>query len=418
MNLSKKILILIAALICILVSVMMLFNYKDNNDIKIIVSDNEKAEKYAKKYSFELEKLSDSEKTTYKKNIEVFDYNILDNGIEITKYDGKSKTLVIPERINAFRVVSVKKEVLENIDTLIISEYMESLPVEDLKNIKIKCYENDFCNTLKNNNELNVEVLSDTDYVDFDNNTLHFEYNIDKTIEITDYISSDKNIIIPETINGYEVTKISLDSTKIDMNSIYIPSTVEELNIIIDNQNKTNLIWSIIINIITFAIFTIIVLVNSSKNKEESFLNTAVYIVSIIYLLIQYICMIGNTQPIESIVKSSGIRLIIYLIIVLPLIFVKKTIKTYDDKVKETGNFIRESLSMIDDIDTTEYNEEEKEILNKIKEDLRFSDPVSSETTETLEERIKKLLSADSKSHLDEIERLIKKRNKVCKETK
>ena len=385
MSLSKKILIIVAALICILVSAVMLFNYEDNNDIKIIVSDNELAEKYAKKYSFELEKLSDSEQSTYKKNIETFDYNVVDNGIEITNYDGASKTLVIPERINAFRVVSVKKEALENIETLVISKYMESLPVEALKNINIKCYENDFCNSLKNNNELNVEILSDTDYVDFDNNILLFEYNIDKTIEITNYTSTDKNIIIPETINGYDVTKISLDSTKIDMDSIYIPNTVEEINIIIDNQNKMNLIWSIIINIITFVIFTTIVLVNSSRNKEESFLNTSVYIVSVIYLLIQYIYIFGaNTQPLESIIKSSGIRLIIYLIIVLPLIFVKKSIKTYDDKVKQTGNFIRESLSIIDDIDTTEYSVEEKDLLDKIKEDLRFSDPVSSESTETI----------------------------------
>ena len=35
-----------------------------------------------------------------------------------------------------------------------------------------------------------------------------FEYNLDSSVEITKYISSDKDIIIPELINGYEVKNI------------------------------------------------------------------------------------------------------------------------------------------------------------------------------------------------------------------
>ena len=101
MKLSNKILIFIAGIICILVSAIILFQYENNNDIKIIVADNKIVEDYAKKYSFELEKLSDSEKTIYKKNIEKFDFNSTENGIEITKYEGISKVLVVPEKINS-----------------------------------------------------------------------------------------------------------------------------------------------------------------------------------------------------------------------------------------------------------------------------------------------------------------------------
>lgn len=417
MKLSNKILILVATLICILVSAVMLFQYKNNNDIKIIVSDNKIVEDYAKKYNFELEKLSDSKEYLYKKNIELFDYNAIQNGVEITKYSGISKVLVIPEMINSSKVISIKKEALSKlkVETIVISKYIENLPTEELKNVKIKCYNNNFCNELKKNNELDVEILSDSDYTDFNNNDLQFEYNIDNSIELTKYISSNKDIVIPETINGYEVTKISLDVKELDVNSIYIPNTVEKIDIKIDNQNETNIILSIIINLLTLIIFSIIIFINNSKNKEESFINMSVYVLSMIYLLIQYICMLNATT---NIISSSVIRLVVYLIIVLPLILIRKRIKNYDNKVKESGSFIRESMSIIDDLDIIEYSAEEKELLNRIKEDLRFSDPVSSGATEVIENEIKSLLLKDEKNNLAEIERLIKKRNKICKETK
>ena len=102
------------------------------------------------------------------------------------------------------------------------------------------------------------------------------------------------------------------------------------------------------------------------------------------------------------------------------LLLSKNKTKKYDEKIKNIDNYIKSTLNLLEDKDLEEYSDPVVKEIEEVKELIKYSDPVSSNETVPLEKEIKNLIEHDENSveHWKGIEKLIKKRNNICKNNK
>lgn len=415
----KKTLLGLVGIAITLVSIIIAFMfYKTINNIIIYSSVDSYAKKYANNNLLRYVEVSDSDKSLYDYDLETFDYNIIDKGIEITNYSGISKRLVIPSYIDGKKVISISKNAIssnEYVKSIVISKNIEKMDIESLNNITIECFNGKYCNELKKNDKLNVIVLNDSDIVNFNNSYVDFTYNISDEVTITNYVGSDNTLVIPSHINGYPVTKLSFDA--IYLEAIYIPNTVTSISgNFISKLANTFLVTTIISSIVALTIYLIMLFTNKGNNIKESFYNVPLVIVSIIYLLlIAYVTHLMRINPFffyRYVVLMITITLI-YIILGIVLKIIKVENKKYDEKMSNVGSFNKEVINLLDDSDL-----DFKDII----EEIKYSDPQSTEMTKEIENTIIDLIEKTSQENLEEskkeISKLIKKRNRIIKDNK
>ena len=274
--------------------------------------------------------------------------------------------------------------------------------------IRLTSHNNQNAQNYAEKNNFNYQNISDSELNELKSND-NFTYNIkNNQIEVTGYKGSENQIIIPETIENLPVTIISMNLDKIP-SEIYIPSSVITINQIIDENINNNFYLTIIIELIALIITLLVILIlNKKKNQDKTVYITFLYILSIIYLLAINISAYLN---INNLLTITIVTTIIYFILFLPLYFVKNRLKEYDKKVNNIQTFTEEALNIAKKINNQDLIEA-----------LQFSDPVSSEFTEEIENTILEKLNETTKTRTDEnineIINLIIERNNICKKTK
>lgn len=380
----------------ILISVSLLVYFKTpNSDLTIYTSKDSYASKYAKMRGLLVNEVSESDLEKFSISIEEFKYNIIDGGIEITEYLGISKRLVIPSKINGYVVKKINKSLFNNrsIETIVISDSVEN--IDGIDDVKIECLKSIYCETLINDENVNATMLYDSDNVDFNYYVGLFSYNLkNNEIEVTRSTN-----IIPSIVNGYNVTKLNIDLSGEE--NVYIPNTVTSINI--KNINKTLLYISIGM-IISYIIYLIMILTNSNKNINEVTKNVSLYIVSLIYMIVMgFISYNYNDFYIGYAIICS----LIYIFISVALKINKKSSILYEEKVKETGMFISETLHILDKVDSKNKY--------KLKDLIRYSEPVSINEVIKIEKNIQDTLNELNEDNVDLVKELIKERNSIIK---
>lgn len=426
---KKKIIFIAISFVITLALIFLLTKTKPSYNLKFKYSNNDYVTGYVDASGVNgvsYEKIADSEKDKYIKNIESFSYNKVNDTLEITEYKGISETLVIPYDYEGTKIASISDSFKnDKVKNIYISDNINYLPVENFKNITINCYKGKYCEELKNNNELNVNILNDSDNVDFNYIEFPFEYNVkNDKIEIVKYTGNDSNIIIPTTVNGMEVTTVNFDITP-SLNSIYIPDTVTSINmftkITTTINEKDNYTVCLIASIISFVLTTIIIIIVKDKTDGEKFTSTPLYIVIFAYLIFISIMIykFNNVSHMSSnnVLMYSVIVDIMFIIACFTLITVNKRSMKLDTNVKNKTKFIDEMIFKINNI--SKLNSEYK---NKLIDKLKYSDPVSNEIVKDIEDNISSLISKlndkSSNEEIDNIIKLIENRNDIIKRNK
>lgn len=418
---KKKIIFIAISFVITLALIFSLTNEKYYGDIKIKFNNNDYVLEYAKKNGIDYEKIADSEKDKYTKNIESFSYNKVNDTLEITEYKGISETLVIPHEYDGVKVTSISDSFKnDKVKNIYISDNITYLPVENFKNITINCYRGKYCEELKNNNELNVNILNDSEVVDFNYIEFPFEYNVkDGNVELTHYKGSGGALIIPETVNGMKVTSVSFDGSH--NKEVYLPDTINNIS---DNfitpRNYNNYINCVISAVVAFVLTTIVILIVKDRTHEEIAVSTLIYVLTFIFLGITFYVNYNNNH---SHAFGSGIQTytifsnLIYFTAVVTIMFINKRNKKLDTNTKNKTKFIDEMIFKINNI--SKLNSEYK---NKLIDKLKYSDPVSNETVKGIEDNISSLISKlNDKSSIEEIDNIIKlieNRNDIIKRNK
>lgn len=386
--------------------------YVFNTNIPItLYSNNDYVSKYAKKHMLNHYSISESELNDYILNIEEFEYKKVDNNISLTKYNGISSNLIIPKSIDGMKVTTIENSLFENtnVKEITISSNITKINATDL-NVVIYCYDNDYCNELKDNN-YNVSIMNDSEVVNFNNTTNMFGYNLNNNkIELKNYLGNDSIVIIPTRINGYEVTKISFDSTIIT--NIYIPNTVESIS----NGFLSAFLFKYFLTIfvcmtIAFVSYLVIVFTNKNRNLNDSSKNTIIYIVSILYLLIlSYLAIkLASFDLLNKVFILCFILITLFYILISILLKIEKSNSNkYEEKVKTS--FVQNALNLLSKNDSNnEYG------LNEL---IKYSDPVSINEVESIENKIMELLNSLNNDNAILIRNLINERNNIIKNNK
>ncbi len=387
----------------ILITILLITNFNAPKiDLTIYAKDDSFASKYANKHSLNLEKVSSSEEDEFYIAIEEFEYNKTDDGIEIVSYSGISKKLVIPEKIDGYQVVSINDSLFENknIEAIVISNKVKNVESE---NIKIECMKSPYCESLVADDNVDAIMLNDSTNIDFSNYNGLVEYNLkNDEIEVTKSISINNATIIPVSINGYTVTSINVDLENIS--KIYVPESVSNINL-----KGVDYFYShiVIVMSISYILYLIMVLIDKHENLNSTTNSVALYIVSILYLLV-----IGYFSINYSVIYYIQVIIasLIYIVLGILLKINKKQSIKYENKVKEQTMFIEETLNILDSVDSEDKYE--------LKEIIRYSDPVSIEEVKDIEKEIKDKISNIDSDVASEIKELIKKRNNIIKSKK
>lgn len=418
---KKKIIFIAISFIITLALIFSLTNEKYYGDIKIKFSNNDYVLEYAKKNGINYEKIADSEKDKYTKNIESFSYNKVNDTLEITEYKGISETLVIPYEYDGVKVTSISDSFKnDKVKNIYISDNITYLPVENFKNITINCYRGKYCEELKNNNELNVNILNDSEVVDFNYIEFPFEYNVkDGNVELTHYKGSGGALIIPEIVNGMKVTSVSFDCSY--NKEVYLPDTINKIS---DNfitpWNHNNYINCVISAIVAFVLTTIVILIVKDRTPEEIAVSTPIYVWTLVFLGITFYANYNSNHSYSfgsSIQTYAIFSNLMYLIVVVTIMFTNKRNKKLDTNIKNKTKFIDEMIFKINNI--SKLNSEYK---NKLIDKLKYSDPVSNEIVKDIEDNINMLISKlndkSSNEEIDNIIKLIENRNDIIKRNK
>ena len=418
---KKKIIFIAISFVITLALIFSLTNEKYYGEIKIKFSNNDYVLEYAKKNGIDYEKIADSEKDKYTKNIESFSYNKVNDTLEITEYKGLSETLVIPYEYDGVKVTSISDSFKnDKVKNIYISDNINYLPVENFKNITINCYRGKYCEELKNNNELNVNILNDSEVVDFNYIEFPFEYNVkDGNVELTHYKGNGGALIIPTTVNGMKVTSVSFDGSH--NKEVYLPDTINNIS---DNfitpWNYNNYINCVISAIVAFVLTTIVILIVKDRTPEGIAVSTPIYVLTFIFLGITFYANYNNNH---SHTFGSGIQTytifsnLIYFTAVVTIMFINKRNKKLDTNTKNKTKFIDEMIFKINNISklSSEYK-------NKLIDKLKYSDPVSNEMVKGIEDNINMLISKlndkSSNEEIDNIIKLIENRNDIIKRNK
>ncbi len=424
---KNKKLILLSSVVIFAITLLILFvlPYEGKN-FKIITSKDSDAYQYAKKESIQVEEVADSEKDFYTEKKENFSYDRYQEGIVITGYQGKSKELVIPKMIDGKFVLAIQKDAFkkdENLTKVIFPKTLLMIEKEDYKEIEIACYRSSLCNELKEDDDFKVTVLSDSDTYSFTDSSLAFEYNIGDSIEIVKYTGSSLDIVIPETINGYEVTEVHLTVEK-DLNSIYLPKTVTNMSLQYAEKVYPSTFWfTVVMTFISLLLFIGVMISASLKDKKDIFYQAPVMTISYLYLIGIYgysIYANVTNQNMKTVILVQVIVALLYLVLAMFLLASKKRIRDYDEKIAKSTSYIQDTLELLEEIDLSNYGEDIKREVEEVKELIRYSDPVTSPKTEDMEQQIQKMIQecGNEKEDWEKVKATIKKRNRICKESK
>ena len=380
------------------------FPFQDN-EINIYSYGNNYVEEYAKENHYSYQTLSLSEynqlKTSKSLMLESFSYNEVSGGIEITGYEGASENLIIPEYINNIRVVSVHFNKLDShVKKITIPKTVREMSQDLIENIQIECYQNDFCNNLKETTNLNITFINDSDSINFQNNIDNIVYNVNANgVEITGVGENQEWIIIPKSINGNPVKTISLQLEN-ESKNIFLPESITNITSFTKSENHDVLYLSLMIEVIVFilAVLSIFIL-----GKQKAIYIASLYIIGIIYyFVINFLAYFAPT----NLLLYSILVTIIYIVLFLFIYSFQKRLNTYDKQIKDSKTFINEALSLA-------KKTEDQELIDLI----LYSDAISTDKTVELEEKIIEKLKSEEKN-LNEIKELMEERNDICKKTK
>ena len=186
--------------------------------------------------------------------------------------------------------------------------------------------------------DIEVKLIADSEKEDYKKEltgNTQFEYNIDgDKIEIVKYTGYDRFVIIPEKIDDYTVNAISLNTFKLNVDEIFIPSTVEKISGDFKEFHNNNYVYALAVIGVSFLLYSISILTLSNKNLEENFYNSTTYIFSMIYLMVSLglACQIRiNFMMIKRPFIIYGVLTAIYVLLMMLLRFYKD--KSLNDKI-------------------------------------------------------------------------------------
>lgn len=192
--------------------------------------------------------------------------------------------------------------------------------------------------------------------------------------------------------------------------------------------NKTTTFWiTYVFTLIAFGMQILIwkVAFNKTETLKSKYLGIPVIYIGILYLIIQMIALaisiIVSTIPTWIAIIINVLIIGISMIYMITTELGKNIVKNTEQKVNQKIFYIKELQTEVEMIAQSEEDNEIKVELEKLAENIRYSDPISNERLVSIEDEISSKVSElknatkDKKDIIKEINLMIIERNKKCK---
>ena len=428
-----------ATLIMVAFCAFLFFQHTAYVATPVAVVEGSYAEQYAKKHHLPTTELPDSLAGAAELKYESFKYNLKDGEVSLSGYDGIGEEIIVPISIEQHDVTTIDEDFFRNapsVKKLLISEEVASVLADPVDNVTIVTSED---STLKKELEQTgwkTDTYDDSDNIVFDYNISDYQYNTNgDTIDLAAYLGDDEVLLIPAYINGRAVTKVSFDTLG-RFSLVSFPATVTEITGTVGRLLYTpNLILALIFTGLAF-IISLLVLNRKMpllKKNNEYILTGPQVGYTFLYLIAQaafaLLILYKLQTPFFLNLLISVVIAALYLIILLGTGKGREhVIEVTEQNAVATDWMDRFKLENADLADGIAEPETKKKV-QKVVEEIRFSDPVSNEKLLNDEQEMSNavatvrsaLAEGDKETILaacDEALVLIKKRNAMCKANK
>ncbi len=394
-------------------------------------------EQFAKANKLRVVELPDSMKEYFDQRYELFDYNIDGGMIRLERYEGKSRELVIPAKIDGYSVTTISGNMLSGlsaVEKMYISTSIRTIDGDPVQKPIICCTEDSYFYKENKDAGWQFELIYESDFVNYLLGDIPFEYNIKgDAVEITSWNGHDDIMVIPAYINGYPVTDVSMDILGAADITV-IPETVKSITGAVKAYGYSAMFAiELIFSVIAFLLSLIsvnIILPRYRKGNEEFILNGGQMVLVIAYVFIQTIFAI---YVIYKASFSTYIALVISLIILVAYLVMmfaggigRDHAKAVDERVEKKTEKMKSIKTMCKGMADSVKDETLRKKVQQLEEEIRYSDPSSRPDLEEMENDIEKMVGelldaigkADNDSIGDIADRLtalVKKRNNKCK---
>lgn len=424
---------------CVYAAIMILGNVGVKS-ANIAAESGSYAKQYAEENHLKIIELSDSEKYYFDQRYEQFDYNVNNrNEITLENYTGSSVDLVIPRVIDNKEVVTLSENFmasLSSVKNLYISNTVKEIEGEPVKNLIICCADN--CSFyLKNlESEWNFETVYDSTFVNYDLGDIEYSFNIDEhAAEITHYNGSESELlVIPAYINGVPVTEVSMSLLDV-ADLIVIPKTVTNISgDIVKALYSPMFLVELIFTVLAFllTLFMVNVLMRRIyKGTAQEYMLTGNQIIAVIFYVVAQVgwsiyCIYFGKDNVFLAIVVSAIILVIFIAAVMLGGAGRKHVKSTEIQYAEKTSRMKSIKLSAKGLAQSSTDGELKKELQRLEDEIRFSDPVTTADLDDIEAEIeekvillKKALATEEKEKVlvivAELLKKVQERNERCK---
>ena len=397
------------------------------------------ANEFAKEKKLPEVEMTESEQHLFDLRYETFTYNEYEDGIMLESYNGISEILIVPAYIDDEKVVAIGEKFFENSETvkeIYLPTSVEEIVAEPNEAVTIFCNDNMKYYQENPETEWAMELVADSEFVNFSLGDIPFAYEkTENGVEIVRYYGNESSIIIPSYIDGVAVTSVSMDMLG-EYELVVFPETVKSITGEVSRTLFT-LMFAIefAFTVVAFAIAFIVinVIMGRMKDNKEMLLTGPQYVLTYLFVLIQTVfgifCIYKNIVSTYIALAVSAVLLILYLL----YMFGSKVGRTHAVEVQEKRNIATAFMKNLkvtcahlsDDIEDADV----KKCVDRLVEDIKYSDPMSNEELEDIEkalekaiEELKSVLSNGSPDEIKvkcaEVQKVLRTRNELCKKLK
>ena len=354
------------------------------------------AYQYASERKLPMGELPDTMKDALDWRYETFEYNNTSEGLLLTKYNGISANLVIPDSIDGSKVAGIEETLFGNtsIKNIYVSENVGVVP-EKIENMVLHLNKDDKRVEDLKSAGWSVETYDDSETPNYNLGTVPFEYNeTDSSVDLKAYTGDQSVLVIPSYINGKPVTDVSFDMLG-KFSLVVLPATLNSINGTLAKTLYTPLFAiELIFTLIAFLIAMVVFNIKMPKlqNAGEVILTGPQIVITEIYLIAQVIFAILSIN--KGIVSLYTALIISSALLVFEIIFVflagtgRKHVEKVDQQVKSSTEFMDNLKLETANLTNGITNSQLKRAVEEVVDEIKYSSPVSKESVRKIEEKI------------------------------
>ena len=428
---SNLIAILLMAIFCVFLILGNVFRVS----VPVATAPGSYAEKYAKQHNLKQVSIPDTLKEGRNLHYETFSYNTSGSSATLEKYKGIGTEIVIPQRVDGYAVRTIGEKFFVNspsIKKVYLPESLDEIEGEAMPGIVLVVAAGSSMKETLTEAGWEVETFNDTERPIFTLGEIPYEYNeTDSEIELVAYTGSDSTLLLPAYINGKPVTAVSFNMLGYDL--IAFPETVTKIT----GATYLNLYTrafavELAFTVLAFVIVLIVMNVKLPKlsdNKEHLLTGPQIVLTYLFFaaqiafaLLVIYKGIVGWLPAL----LISACLLAVYLILLMLAGHGRKQAITVEENTKKRTSRMDGLKLSAATLSEGITDKEVKKQVERVMEEIRFSDPTTNEglneIEQSLEESIKALKESINTGNTESILqkcsetiRIVKERNAMCK---